>query len=33
MQNNADYPDNKMNRNVLIVDELYELVKRASDEV
>ena len=30
---NADHPDNKMNRIVLIVDELYELVKRAPDEV
>ena len=30
---NADHPDNKMNRIILIVDELYELVKRAQDEV
>lgn len=30
---NADHPNNKMNRIVLIVDELYELVKQAPDEV
>ena len=30
---NADYPNNKMNRIVLIVDELYELVKQAPDEI
>lgn len=30
---NVDHPNNKMNRIVLIVDELYELVKRAQDEV
>lgn len=30
---NADHPNNKMNRIVLIVDELYELVKQAPDEI
>lgn len=30
---NAAYPNNKMNRIVLIVDELYELVKQAPDEI
>ena len=30
---NTDYPNNKMNRIVLIVDELYELVKQAPDEI
>lgn len=30
---NADNPNNKMNRIVLIVDELYELVKQAPDEI
>lgn len=30
---NADHPNNKMNRIVLIIDELYELVKQAPDEI
>lgn len=30
---NADHPNNKMNRVVLIIDELYELVKQAPDEI
>lgn len=30
---NADHPQNKMHRIILIVDELYELVKQAPDEI
>lgn len=30
---NTDYPNNKINRIFLVIDELYELVKRAPDEI
>ena len=33
LEYNLDHPNNKMSRIILVIDELYELVKRAPDEI